>query len=350
MKIRLNKILLSGLIAGCCLLHLSFAQTITGAWHGKLNNQRVELKLIKSGDSLLGTSYYYQNTGNYLRYRVKGYFDPQTNQVIWWDDELLENHSKGNPGDEAGQLSVADFNCPGEDELKLDGSSNQKSDRESDRRPLHLVKTQTALFRDEWDYVLENYFVGTNDPVVIDSIDRLRRVRAFPTEEATDVAKEEVGEQVKPVAGPVRRVPEPERSPVPAEAKAVTKVQSNLEKFRTRKKLLQTVIPITADSVEFRFYDNAEIDGDSIAVYLNGRLLAEHVYLTDKPYKIHVAVNELAADNELVMVAENLGSIPPNTSYMVAIVGDKRYEARLFADEHSSALVRLVRPGKGEAP
>jgi hypothetical protein len=41
------------------------------------------------------------------------------------------------------------------------------------------------------------------------------------------------------------------------------------------------------------------------------------------------------------MVAENLGTIPPNTSYMVAIVGDKRYEAKLASTENSSALIKL---------
>jgi hypothetical protein len=41
------------------------------------------------------------------------------------------------------------------------------------------------------------------------------------------------------------------------------------------------------------------------------------------------------------MVAENLGTIPPNTSFMVALVGDKRYEAKLSSTENSSALIRL---------
>jgi len=45
-----------------------------------------------------------------------------------------------------------------------------------------------------------------------------------------------------------------------------------------------------------------------------------------------------------VMVAENLGTIPPNTSLMVAVVGDKQYEAHLQSTEGSSALVRLVKP------
>ncbi len=56
-----------------------------------------------------------------------------------------------------------------------------------------------------------------------------------------------------------------------------------------------------------------------------------------------IPVTTLGAENELIMVAENLGTIPPNTSYMVAIVGDKRYEAKLASTENSSALIRLVR-------
>ena len=72
-------------------------------------------------------------------------------------------------------------------------------------------------------------------------------------------------------------------------------------------------------------------------------MIFEHIRLTEQAYIIKLPANELAADNELVMVAENLGSIPPNTSFMVAMVGDKRYEARLFANEQSSALIRLIK-------
>ena len=63
---------------------------------------------------------------------------------------------------------------------------------------------------------------------------------------------------------------------------------------------------------------------------------------------IKLDVSQLQDDNEVVLVAENLGSIPPNTSYLVAVVGNKKYEARLFADEHSSALIRFVRDVKRE--
>lgn len=116
------------------------------------------------------------------------------------------------------------------------------------------------------------------------------------------------------------------------------------EKFSSRKNVLQTVIPITAKTIELRFYDNAQVDGDSIAVFLNGKLLHKNIRLTDQPYTILINADDLSSDNELVMVAENLGSIPPNTSYMVAIVGDKRYEARLYANEQTSALIRIIQP------
>ena len=58
---------------------------------------------------------------------------------------------------------------------------------------------------------------------------------------------------------------------------------------------------------------------------------------------VNISVNDLKQSNELVMVAENLGTIPPNTSYMVAIVKDERYDARLASTEGSSAMIRLVK-------
>src|SRR6267154_2033968 len=90
------------------------AQPITGIWKGKMGSTRVELKLIRKGDSLIGTSYYYDSKSNYRRYSVKGYFDGTTNDVIWWDDVLIEDknphHFMGTGP--AALLAMADFNCP----------------------------------------------------------------------------------------------------------------------------------------------------------------------------------------------------------------------------------------------
>ena len=100
-------------------------------------------------------------------------------------------------------------------------------------------------------------------------------------------------------------------------------------------------IKVDTGNLRLDFYDNAEIDGDSISLFLNGKLIFEHINLTEKAYVVKLAVSDLKETNELIMVAENLGEIPPNTSYMVAIVGDKRYDAQLASTENSSAMIKL---------
>ena len=85
---------------------------ITGVWKGKINRQKVELKIIQNGDSLTGTSYYYESANNYRRYSIRGYFDAGSNEAVWWDDQLLEEKSTkfsiSSPG-KVPMLSRADF-------------------------------------------------------------------------------------------------------------------------------------------------------------------------------------------------------------------------------------------------
>ena len=46
-------------------------------------------------------------------------------------------------------------------------------------------------------------------------------------------------------------------------------------------------------------------------------------------------------EHVLVLVAENLGRIPPNTSLMIVQDGDKRYEVRITSTEQKNAMVRF---------
>src|SRR6185436_19226820 len=76
-----------------CLSAAVNAQMITGVWKGKINRQKAEVKIILNGDSLTGTSYYYESPTPYRRYSIKGYFDATTNEAVWWDDQLIEEKS-----------------------------------------------------------------------------------------------------------------------------------------------------------------------------------------------------------------------------------------------------------------
>lgn len=313
---------------------------ITGVWSGKINRQKVEVKIIQDGDSLRGTSYYYESPTHYRRYSIKGYFNGETNEAVWWDDQLLEEvtgkFGLSLPGKNA-MLSSADFNCPGDGTMMLDGKSGKKDDP-TPRGDVHLDKIGGPSFPDEWDYVIDNYLYGGNDPFIIDSIAAITAVPEKPQPVIKSVPQPRspvIVEKTRPEPVPKTEVPiviVPPAKPLTIE-----------EKFATRKKILTTEIPLEGDSIELRFYDNAEIDGDSISLFLNENLIFQHIRLTGSAYMIKMAVSELQESNELIMVAENLGSIPPNTSYMVAIVGENRYEARLESTEGSSAMVRFVK-------
>ena len=330
-----------------------FAQMITGVWKGKINRQKVEVKIIQNGDSLTGTSYYYESANNYRRYTIKGYFDDNTNSAVWWDDQLIEEKSGrfsiSIPG-KIPMLSRADFNCPGGGTMMLDGKVAKKEDDTNPTGDVHLDKIHSPVFEDEWDFVIENYTVGTNDPEIIDSIGNLSH-RPVVTEEPEKIIPEEKPvvssppvtiekPKEKPATKPI--IPKEEPRPVVVISEPV-KAPSIEEKFIARKKILVKEIPLTGDSIELRFYDNAEIDGDSISLFLNDKLLFQHIRLTGNAYSIKLPITEMNETNELIMVAENLGSIPPNTSYMLAIVGDKRYDAYLSSTEGSSAMIRFIK-------
>ncbi len=314
-------------------------QMITGIWKGKINRQKVEIKLIQKGDSLTGTSYYYESAGHYRRYSIKGYYDPASNEAVWWDDQLLDEKAGriavSTPG-KMPLLSRADFNCPGGGKMMLDGKATRKENESDQRGDVHLDKKEQADFEDEWDYIIDTYTTGGNDPELIDSIEGLSR---YPLAEPVAIAEEP--QKTVPLASMPKPAPD---KPGPAAGKAIPAYNPTIEeKFSSRQKLFIKEIPVAGDSVELRFFDNAEIDGDSISLFLNDKLLFQHIRLTAVAYSIKLPVQELQESNELVMVAENMGSIPPNTSYMVAIVNGQRQDAYLASTEGSSAMIRLVR-------
>jgi hypothetical protein len=331
----------SFLLAFLLTSFLSDAQMVTGIWHGKINGQKAEVKIVKSGDSITGTSYYYTSQSNYRRYTVKGYFDEKANQVVWWDDRLVEEKASGvfsSPG-KTPLLSRADFNCPGGGVMKLDGSSNEKNE-EIKQGSVHLEKIYKGpVFTDEWDWVIDNFTVGANDPSIIDSVSRIAFSPNKPPvlqEEPPIVMAKKPGMVTIPPTTAKGKEPAPE--PV---AVIVPPTRTMEQKFIARKKKVFTTIHVAGDSISLSFYDNAIVDGDSISLFLDGRMLFTHIKLSDKPYTVKLAVTDLGEESELVMVAENLGDIPPNTSYMVAMVGDKRHAANLSSTEDSSAVIRL---------
>ena len=322
----------------CFVFTKVYSQSVSGVWHGKIKKSglipgrsvQLELKLIRNGDSLTGSSYYYTSENNYTAFNVRGYFDPFSGTVTWWDDSPLESSKQ--------KISqplqyIADFNCPGEGVMKLDGTAEPQSDNDDKKTEVHLDKVNSTNFPDEWDLVLENLKRGIFDSSEIDQISK--RNSSPVVQENTSVVNEpETTVSILPKPAPVKEpVAKPMYIPPTVE-----------QMFASRKKNFVTEIPVAGDTLELNFYDHAEIDGDSISLFLNNHLVQKNILLKAQPYTVKFVVKDLDTSNELTMVAENLGSIPPNTSLMVAWINGIRYEARLESDEKSSAMIRFVKP------
>jgi hypothetical protein len=112
--------------------------------------------------------------------------------------------------------------------------------------------------------------------------------------------------------------------------------------FMNRKITQVKTIDISTDSLKLTFFDNGEIDNDTISVYYNKRLLLSHQRLTDKPLEIAIPVKPNTT-NELLMFAENEGAIPPNTALLIFEDNGKRNEIRIDSDTKKSGAVLFRR-------
>lgn len=100
------------------------------------------------------------------------------------------------------------------------------------------------------------------------------------------------------------------------------------------------VLEVKSNKIKVDLFDDGEIDNDIVSVYFNNALLVDKRPITAQAHSFTL---NLAAGktNELVLVAENLGSIPPNTALMIITDGTNRYEVRLSADMRNNASVRF---------
>jgi hypothetical protein len=114
-----------------------------------------------------------------------------------------------------------------------------------------------------------------------------------------------------------------------------------------RKAELVREIKVDTGTIKLDFYDNGQIDGDTISVYVNNMPAVSNQRLGAKPVSITVRIDLKRTEQEVIMVGENLGTIPPNTALMIINAGDKRYQLYLTSDDKKNALVRFIykKPG-----
>ena len=101
-------------------------------------------------------------------------------------------------------------------------------------------------------------------------------------------------------------------------------------------------LSVFEDSISIALYDNGEIDGDTVSVFLDNKLLLSKIGLGAKAQKftINVPVGQVV---QITLYAETLGTIPPNTGLMVVYSGDQRYQVFFTSTLEKSASILFRR-------
>ncbi len=152
----------------------------------------------------------------------------------------------------------------------------------------------------------------------------------------------------KPTAVPPKPIP-----PVTAKATPVVKatpvnivVAPALDLAKRKIETIQQLY-IESDSLQFTLYDNGEVDGDTVSVALNGKTIVSRQGLNTTAFTKTVYMTPDLGDSiQLIMYAENLGTLAPNTGLLVLQYDNKRQEIRFSGDLNKNAAITLRRKPK----
>ena len=90
---------------------------------------------------------------------------------------------------------------------------------------------------------------------------------------------------------------------------------------------------------ELLVYDHKRIDGDTVTVLLNGAVLLDRHGLVAEPYGIPLPLKP--GRNTLVLYADNLGRVPPNTAAFVVRAGGREERIVLRSDLDESSWLEV---------
>lgn len=108
--------------------------------------------------------------------------------------------------------------------------------------------------------------------------------------------------------------------------------------YEKRKNIITDTLVVSSAEIIVELFDNGEIDGDSVSVYVNNKPILLQKELKSTPIKFALSV-EKNKQYTITLFAENLGRIPPNTAVMIVRSGTIRKTIFLSADLNSNVSV-----------
>lgn len=324
-------------------IHLS-AQNISGLYSGTLQNdsakqiQKYELALSEYRGKITGYAYatfISNDTFYYSIRRVKA--TREGGQLVVEDLDMLANNFPQRPDKGVHRVSYIPLKNLKEEDTLTTFAGNWKT---TQTKKFYSVPGSMAMKRDNdsTHSALVAHLRELNILAPDNEMAAVREEKVLPAKKNTVVKQNETTASTVAIASPAPHEDLKKLEPPVAKPVVNTTVAAPLA-YNERKKPAPQTFDIVSDSLVLSFYDNGVVDGDVISVYVNGDNIISNAKLLEAATKKTVHIAPTVDSVELLLVAETLGSIPPNTGLLVVQDGSARYEVRFSADLQTNAAI-----------
>lgn len=336
-----------------------YAQTASGSWFGRAdvelaglhNNYLTELIIKQKGNKVEGIfGYYFRD--KYQSFFVHGRYNPKTREVIIQDIPIIYFNSNSTVNSIDCNTNFIGVIITSRVQSTLKGAFYR------DEKYKYLcpdIKVSYTLDRDDQHHdSLQDMTISSGkiwkpqaDDYVVDAVKTDQQKKTSPVATAmaqtpppADTPAAKLPDTVTAVQQTAPHIDTPAAATIPPLQPDAGKIA---ESFSKRKEVVARTLEVESDSVRISFYDNGEIDGDSISVFVNKNIVLSHQELAAKALTVYLHLDSTMDVNEVSMFAENLGKYPPNTALMVVTDGKNRYEVFMSSSLTENATIRIRR-------
>lgn len=100
-------------------------------------------------------------------------------------------------------------------------------------------------------------------------------------------------------------------------------------------------IVVHNSNLQLRLNDYSKVDNDTVSIYLNRIPLAKNIWISKRATVVNFDLDTRISLHELLLYAENLGKIPPNTSSLLLIDGSRTHHIKIESDKQKTAAIYL---------
>lgn len=344
---------------------------ITGIWRGyfiqkdynprtgKFEEDRYKYEVQinnLSNNSLEGVTYSYHTTTFYGKAALQGIFTTETKNIVIKETKMLELKIAGF-SEPCLMTCYLDYAKAGKTEI-LKGeysSQNMQSKAACGNGTVYLEKVPDTEFEKE-DFLLKKTAplntplakkennkinIAPKPKTIIGNNEKgaITKSRFKPGAEDALVKDKNTLKKDVVVATPEEIKKKPIETIVAPKKEIIQPAPIPVTELTDRKNDLVKTLYVDEGELIIELYDNGEVDNDTVSIYHNGSPVILHGRLTTHPLQIKIEVNSQNPIHELVMVADNLGTIPPNTALMLVTAGKKTYQVFLTSDLQRNAKV-----------